>query len=378
MKNIRLVAIVAMAFALAGCGGFVPKQGPSSVDVALMSGEGEVFNSLINVVTLDEDTLAVLGRPIPKTFSAEFRNTIQGDALYRIGIGDRMTINIWEASPDGLFSTIDSKKMQLEAVVDEDGLLFIPYAGQIDVVAKTVEQVRAAIQEGLKGKAVEPQVQIALTSNGSHKFSVVGDVAKPGRYEIHTSGLRLIDAIAEAGGTRQASFSTVVTIVRDHLSGTVRLEDVLSDPQNNVWLKPGDTVHIINSPKTFSAFGAVGSKNQLEFKTEQMSLAEALAQSGGLNDNLANAQGVFLFRFEPPARLQQAQIKPKSKLINGHSATIYRLDLTEPESFFLARGFDVSDKDILYVANASGAQLRKFFSIILSPLLSSASTASNL
>lgn len=103
-----------------------------------------------------------------------------------------------------------------------------------------------------------------------------------------------------------------------------------------------------------------------------MSLAEALAQSGGLNDRLADAGGVFLFRFESPLRLHNAQIKKPKKLYGNLAATIYRLDFKQPQAFFHASSFLLQDKDIIYVANAPAAEFNKFMSTVVLPTLSAA------
>jgi polysaccharide export outer membrane protein len=55
--------------------------------------------------------------------------------------------------------------------------------------------------------------------------------------------------------------------------------------------------------------------------------------------------------------------------LKGEAATIYRLDLTEPEAFFLARSFMMQDKDLIYVANAPAAEFRKFVANIVAPFL---------
>lgn len=363
---------VAMTFvcllALEGCA-LLPGQGPSSIDIALLDATAAEATRDYTIINLNASTVQTLGPQIPASLSDEFSDQMRGNASIVIGIGDRMIINIWEASADGLFSTIEKKQTPIDVTVDENGNIFIPYVGQIDVVGMSVERVRQSVEAGLRGKAVEPQVQVMLTSNVGHKATIFGDVAQPGRYDIPISGLRLIEAIAQAGGAAQASFETEVTIVRGEVSGTIRLDEVMRQSSNNVWLMPRDTVQVAHKPRTFTAFGAVTSKKQIPFNAETITLVEALAQSGGLNDNLADAGGVFLFRFESPARLGSANVQVPATLVEGKAATIYRLDFNQPQSFFLAHSFMMQDKDIIYVANAPAAEFRKFVSTIISPFL---------
>jgi polysaccharide export outer membrane protein len=54
---------------------------------------------------------------------------------------------------------------------------------------------------------------------------------------------------------------------------------------------------------------------------------------------------------------------------------IYRLDFNKPESFFLSQSFQMRDKDVIYVANHPAAELSKFLTLIVSPLLGAARTA---
>jgi polysaccharide export outer membrane protein len=358
----------ACLFALGGCA-LLPGQGPSSMDIALLDDTESETPRNYTIVNLDASTVNKLGPQRPASLSNEFSDRIHGKTSIVIGIGDILIINVWEASPDGLFSTTEQKQISIEVIVDEDGHIYIPYVGHIDVVGMSVEEVRQSVEAGLLGKAVEPQVQINLTSYGEHKATVIGAVARPGQYDITVNGLRLIEAIAQAGGGTQASFETGVTIVRGDVNSTIHLDEVVRLPSNNVWLMPGDTVEVARKPRSFTAFGAVTSKNQIPFVTETVSLAEALAQSGGINDNLADAGGIFLFRFETPARLGSADVQLPNVLFEGEAATIYRLDLTEPEAFFLARSFMMQDKDLIYVANAPAAEFRKFVANIVAPFL---------
>jgi len=144
---------------------------------------------------------------------------------------------------------------------------------------------------------------------------------------------------------------------------------VIGRNRNNVWMMPNDTVQVMHRPRSFSAFGAVSTKKRHLFKTENLSLAEALAESGGLNDGLADAGGVFLFRFEDPEVLEQAGLPVPETRFDGKVAAIYSLNFEEPEAFFLASSFAMQDKDLIYVANAFASEYYKFIRIYVQPLL---------
>lgn len=368
--------LICATIGLSGCG-TLPGQGPTTLDIALHDESSlETGNRAFAIIPLNVEVVQAVGQAPSTSISAAFRGRISGVESRTVGVGDQLLVNVWEASQDGLFSTAERKETTIEAVVDETGSIFIPYAGAISVKGMNVERVRAAIASRLVGQAVDPQVQVKLTSDGGYMLSVIGDVARPGRFDIPASGLRLIEAVALAGGTRKSGFETRLTIVRGDTRASVRHDDVVRHPENNIWLMPRDVVQVLHKPRSFTAFGAVTSQNLLRFETETVSLAEALAQSGGLNDRLADAGGVFLFRFENHRRLQRAKAEiPDQRYAKG-IPTIYRLDFTEPQAFFLASSFMMRDNDIIYVANAPAVEFNKFISTIVSPFLGTARSVS--
>ena len=288
----------------------------------------------------------------------------------RIGVGDQLKVSIWEASGDGLFSTVDKKQTDIQFVVDATGLIFIPYVGRVRAEGETVESLRSNIQDGLKGKAVQPQVQITVTGEISNSVVVVGDISRPGLYPLSARGAKLLEMIAVAGGAREATYDTVATLKRATTGGTVRLEDLIDHPENDIWLAPGDTVLLSHKPRTFAAFGAIQNTQLVPFKTRSVTLTDALAQVGGLRDMTADAGGVFLFRYEAGELAQKLRPGLPANLAGNMVPMIYRLDMTRPESFFLARSFQMKDQDIIYVANHPVAEFGKFLQII-SPLLTS-------
>jgi polysaccharide export outer membrane protein len=286
------------------------------------------------VIPLDASVVDALGFPAPVSISAKFRDPAGMASAKKSGVGNQLEISIWEPSPDGLFSTAEQKVTRMKVSVDKDGNIFMPYVGQISVAGLSTEEIRQAIATGLKGRAVDPQVQVFLENDLSRKLSVIGDVGRQALLDVPLRGLRLIEALALVGGPTYSAFETEITIVRGNISSTVRLDNIIASERNNIWLQPEDTVQVKHRPRRFTAFGAVSSQSLQPFKTESVSLIEALAQTGGLNDNLADAGGVFLFRFETAARLRGSPINLFGKDYGQRVPTIYRLDFRQPQAFF--------------------------------------------
>jgi polysaccharide export outer membrane protein len=375
-KFSRFLAAAISISGLVGCTA-VPGSGPltAAVDTKTTT---QAENKSYIVVPLNTAIVSVLRNyqfsGIPESFKSKLGNR----QSMAIGAGDGLAVNIWEAAPDGLFSTTERKNATLQLVVDERGMEFIPYIGQVHAAGQSAEALRRAIEAGLKGKAAEPQIQVIVTENRSKVLIVVGDVTNPGAYPVPLRGLKLLDAVALAGGTKKAMFESTATVTRGTNNATVRLEDAVSHPNDNIWLASGDNITVAHQPRTFSAFGAVKNSQLVVFPAEKLVLSEALAQVGGLSDRSADAGGVFIFRFESNDLVEQMLGKQTERLPTGDKRqvpVIYRLDFNKPESFFLSQSFQMRDKDVIYVANHPAAELSKFLTLIVSPLLGAARTA---
>src|SRR5260370_33278367 len=95
-----------------------------------------------------------------------------------------------------------------------------------------------------------------------------------------------------------------------------------------------------------------------------MPRVEALAKAGGLQDQSCDPGGVLLFRFEQQGIVNALGRPQLHSGPDGSSPVVYRLDLGDAKSYFLAQRFAMHDKDIIYVANADFNELQKFFTLL--------------
>ena len=100
-------------------------------------------------------------------------------------------------------------------------------------------------------------------------------------------------------GANYKPFETLISVVRGEQKAEIRLDAVLADSSNNIWLQANDTLQVTSKPKHFTALGAVRGQKRYTFESEFLSMSEALAQAGGLMDDISDSSGVFLFRYEP-------------------------------------------------------------------------------
>lgn len=117
-------------------------------------------------------------------------------------------------------------------------------------------------------------------------------------------------------------------------------------------------------PRKNIVLGATGKNEELDFEAQGITLAQALARAGGLQDSRANARGVFVFRFEDPSAFGLPTDAKLATTPDGKIPVIYKVDLKDPATFFVAQGFPMRDKDVMYVSNAPAAELQKFLNIV--------------
>jgi polysaccharide export outer membrane protein len=140
---------------------------------------------------------------------------------------------------------------------------------------------------------------------------------------------------------------------------------LLQDPRENIYLQPGDMIVATRQPQSFTAFGATGRNAQIEFGAESISLIEAVAKTGGLLDNRADPRGVYLFRYEPRAVVDALRALPiEAEPSQEEVRVVYRLDLAQAGSYFLAQRFAMQDRDIVYVSSAATNELQKFLELL--------------
>jgi polysaccharide biosynthesis/export protein len=295
-------------------------------------------------------------------------------AASRIGSGDTLEVSLWESPPATLFGggSLDprlpssSRATTLpEQMVDSEGYISVPFAGRIRAAGQSPQQVEADIVRRLTGKANQPEALVRVTRNASATVTVVGEVTNSTRMPLTAGGERLLDALAAAGGTRAPINKVTLQVTRGQQFQSLPLEQVIRDPAQNVPLQPGDVVTALFQTLSFTALGATGKNEEINFEAQGITLAQALARVGGLIDSRSNAQGLFLFRFEPLQALDWPR-QPVATTPEALVPVIYRLDLKDPASFFVMQSFAVQNKDVLYVSNAPSAELQKFLNLVFS------------
>jgi polysaccharide biosynthesis/export protein len=360
--------VLAAGLFVAGCGG-LPTAGPTASQI--LDQQARSDKARFTVVDIDQRVVAtVLATPQP---SLRARFPFHGAPPEpAIGVGDSLVVTIWEAASGGLFTSAPSDQMTPgshsvvlpEQMVGRDGAISVPFAGRIAVAGRRPVEVQRAIEQRLAGKAIDPQAIVSVTKSVNNTVTVTGDVIKGERVSLSLKGDRLLDLIAACGGTRAPVHETAIRLSRAGATVTIPMQELVSEPAENIYAEPGDVVTVLRAPQTFTVFGATGQNSEIDFPSAEMSLVEALAKAGGLQDSRSDPAGVFLLRWEPAAIVEALGRKPGEPGPDGQVPVVYRLDLGDAKAYFAAERFPVRDKDILYVANASLTELEKFLQLV--------------
>jgi polysaccharide export outer membrane protein len=331
--------VVVLAFGLAGCQ-VVPGDGPWMGGAQSTSTEALPFD----VIDLTP-TSVVAFRSAASVDKPSITSNLSAGSHIAVAPGDVLKVRIFEPYEGSIFPTVQRPGADLGVQrVTDQGTINVPYAGTVPVAGLDLTQIEQRIAERLKGKAQDPQVIVEFVADRSHTVMVSGDVKNPGRVSLLEGVRSVVDAInrvgGPAGGTPGSPDNQLEVVVRRNgqVILTAQYSDLLAG--GDIPIQKNDEVVVRPNSRVFTVLGAVSKAGNVELTKANVSLLEALGQVGGLTDERANKTGVFVFR------LGDIQNNP------GARARVFRLDLGQPVSIFVAQQFGMQARDVVYVTNA--------------------------
>jgi len=194
------------------------------------------------------------------------------DSDYVLGPGDNLTINMW-----------GSQSQRVNLNIDRQGQIALPEAGTITITDLTIAEAQKAIQKALCTQFRDEHVEISLGRVRTVRVYVVGDVQRPGAYDV-SSLSTLVNALYAAGGpTSRGSLRMLRQYRGKKLVREIDLYDfLLHGVRSDVArLLPGDTILVPPVGSQVSVGGMVRRPAIYELKGER-DLKEILDLAGGV------------------------------------------------------------------------------------------------
>lgn len=340
--------VLGLGIVVGGCQA-IPGDGPWMNDASSRSTEALPFD----VIDLTPTTVVAYRPPttidVPSTTSA-----LSAGGRVSVASGDVLKVRIFEPYEGSVFPTIQRPGADLGAQrVTDDGTIDVPYLGTVPVAGLDLSHIERRIAERLtaNGKAQDPQVIVEFVADRTHTVMVSGDVKQPGRISVLEGVRSVVDAINRCGGPVGVAAQLEVVLRRN---GQVILQGQYSDllAGHDAPVQKGDEIVVRPNSRVFTVLGAVVKSGNVELTKPNLTLLEALGKVGGLSDERANKTGVFVFRMgdivaDPSAR-----------------GRVFRLDLNQPVSIFVAQQFGVQARDVVYVTNAPLYEYNKILTAI--------------
>jgi polysaccharide export outer membrane protein len=174
------------------------------------------------------------GAQAPPGGAAE-RDANRGAApeAYRIGPEDMLHIAVWK-----------NETMSRAVPVRPDGKISLPLLNDVQAAGLTALELREVLTKKLAEYMPSPEVSVIVTDVRSFKVSVIGEVARPGRYELK-SWTTVLDVLALAGGFTQFASRSRIVILQPDGKTMKRIPfnyNKIAGEQENFYLRNGDIV----------------------------------------------------------------------------------------------------------------------------------------
>ncbi len=211
-----------------------------------------------------------------------------GSDFYQIGEGDLLLVKVYDMDD---LTTLDR--------VDDQGNINFPLVGKIRVAGLTVPEAGVQIEKALAdGYLVNPQVSVLIQEYRSRKVVVIGEVNRPGLYELK-GNMTLLELISTAGGLGNEA-GNHITITRKPATGpetkiSVEIDQLLGQEsaKANVRILDKDTVYV-EKAGLFYVTGEVSRPSAYKLD-EGMTVIKAITLAGGFT-KLASKGKVSLIR----------------------------------------------------------------------------------
>ncbi len=270
---------------------------------------------------------------------------------YILGSFDVVTVTVWEhpelTQPLGQYRN-DAATGQ---VIDKNGLMYYPYIGTVKASGLTTAELRKVLQKKIAVLLKDPQLDVKVLSYRNKKVYVGGEVQNPGMKFISDLPMTVPWAINQAGGLSDEADGSVIYLTR---GDSVYMIDLVSMYRNKsqlekIVLSDGDKIHVSSREETkVFMMGEVSNTTAIPMFNGRLSLSQALAEVGGLNQLSADAEEIYVLRSGANNLLE-----------------VFHLNAENPLGLILGERFKLRPRDIVYVDTHALAQWNRVIGLLL-------------
>lgn len=270
---------------------------------------------------------------------------------YKLGKFDVVQVTVWEHQELSLPLGPYRNDKSVGQMIDENGEMFYPYAGQIKAEGLTITELRDEIEKGLSAVLNKPQLEVRLLESQSKKAYVQGGVARAGVIPLSNIPTTLLQAINGCGGISPSNGDpTQVELIRDGKIFDIDLMAAYPAAKGpgDILLKDGDVIRVaeISESKVF-VLGEVNRQQALPILNGSLTLSQALAEVGGIQALSAQSKGIYVIRGDL------------------HRINVYHLNAKNPMALVFGDQFRLRPHDIVFVDATGLARWNRVMSQVL-------------
>lgn len=210
------------------------------------------------------------------------------NASHVLNPGDVIEVNIFR-----------EKDLQAKVRVSSKGSVTLHLLGAVSVAGLSIDEAAEKISRLYNEFLVDPQVRLYLLEASSKRFSILGEINKPGSYEIpFQDQMNLLEAIAMAGGKKTSASMSTVKVFRKTRGGEEKVisVDAGSNEAASVTIFPGDVISVPHGKRMFAILGQVKKPGYYEIPYEgDIDVRNVVAMAGGFT-NYADLSKIKIIR----------------------------------------------------------------------------------
>jgi polysaccharide export outer membrane protein len=231
-------------------------------------------------------------------------------------------------------------------------MLYFPHVGTFKVAGLTTSQVRDALTSRLSKTLQNPQIDVKVIAYRSQKIYVGGEVKNPAVYTVTDVPFTLAEAVNRAGGFLPAADDSRLLLTRGNQVWRLNFPALLTSGNRigQILLKDGDSLHVpSNLENPVYMLGELVRPGTLPMVHGNLSLAQALTDTGGILSGSADAHSIYVIRQAGTA----------------NAVDVFHLDARNPTAMVLADRFPLNPRDIVYVDAGTLVRFSRVMGLVL-------------